>query len=370
MAISEFRSWPLVRVDANLTFLPQTLDLSPPRSAAVILMLFGLFWIGIAIVSLRDVTTPQTGEFAILAAGALIGLSIIGWATTLLFRRHIAVLSDDGVEVTQRSLFGAKAWYEPYRAYKGVLRRKVVVRTKNSSRTYQVIELLHEDRDKCVPLFIRQTKEQPRSQWEGYAERLELPALEIEDGGLSARQHDELDKSLRERVADGAVSHAFDPDERPPAGLEVTRDHADSFTIAITAPRFPLWFFGIFVVIGLGLIGASLLGGDDSVMMFLAGLLFGGFPLYLLYRDRTTSRAIRLDRQRLTVEDPMRGKKRGTGSLAFDQIESITLRTEKGSIGSELVIAGDAGEIAIGSGLSREALDWLKNFLVAAIATA
>ncbi len=370
MAISGLRSWHNLRVDANLTFLPQTLDLSPSRIGAVLLMLFGGFWIGVTIMALGGVTSLPRDDLIFLAGATVIGAGVILWGLSQLFRRHHAVLSADGVEVTERSLFGAKAWYEPYGAFQGVLHRRVVIRSKNHTRTYQVIELLHDDRDKSVPLYVRRSSEMPRSRWEGYAARLKLPALEMEDGALLSRAPGDLDKSLREQVAEGTVSHAFDPDAPAPDGLVVTRDHANAFTIAITAPRFPLWFLSVFVLVGAGLVVAAFLGGEKPMLMLGVGLLFGGVPLYMLYRDRTSARSLKIERDRLILDDEMRSRRRGPESMSFDEIESIRLRAEDGNLGKELVIAGDRDQIKVGSGLSREALDWLKNFLTAAIATA
>ena len=370
MAISGLRNWHTVRVDANLTFLPQTLDLSPRRSPAIMLILFGGGWIGFAIVAVGGVTTLQQDELIFLAISTPIGMSFMGWGLTQLFRRHQAILSTDGVEVTERGLFGVRAWYEPYGAFKGVLYRRIVVRRKRSTRVYQVIELLHEDRHKCVPLFVEQSSEVPRSRWESYAQRLKLPAIEIEGDALSVRGHDDLDKTLGELVEEGKVSHAFDPDAPAPEGLVVTRDHADAFTIAITAPRFPLWFLGIFLAMGVGLFAGAFLGGQKPVLMACTGLVFSAVAILLLHRDRSSARAIRLDRSRLTVDDAFRGRRRTPSTLSFGEIESITLRTEDGNMGRELVIAGDAGQIQVGSGLSHEALKWLRNFLIAAITTA
>ena len=370
MAISGLRSWHNVRVDANITFLPQTLDLSPRRSSAVALILLGGFWIGITIAALGGVTSLTQGDMTILVGATIFGALVMAWGVTRLFRRHRVVLSADGVEVMERGLFGVDAWYEPYGAYKGVLYRRILIRSKNSTRIYQVIELLHEDREKCVPLFVKQSSKVPRERWEGYAERLKLPAIEIEGNALSVRAHDELDKPIGELVAEGKVSHAFDPEAPAPPGLVVTRDHADAFTIAITAPRYPLWFLGVFLLAGLGLFAGSLFGGQAPLLMACTGLVFSAFPIYMLYRDRTSARAIQLDRSQLTVDDALRGRRRGPSTLSFGEIESITLRAEDGNMGKELVIASDAGQIRVGSGLSYRALKWLRNFLIAAITTA
>ncbi len=370
MAISGLRSWHTVRVDTDLTFLPQTLDLSPKRSSAIALILFGGAWIAVTVAALGGVTSLTQGDMVLLVGTTILGALVIAWGVTRLFRRHRAVLSADGVEVMERGLFGVDAWYEPYGAYKGVLYRRILVRSKNSTRIYQVIELLHEDREKCVPLFVKQSSKVPRERWEGYAERLKLPAIEIEGDALSVRDHDDLDKPLGELVAEGKVSHAFDPDAQAPPGLAVTRDHADAFTIAITAPRYPFWFFGVFLLAGLGLFAGSFFGGQQPLLMACMGLAFAAFPTYMLYRDRTSGRAIRLDRSQLTVDDAFRHRQRGPSTLTFDEIESITLKAEDGNMGKELVIASDAGQIHVGSGLSYRELKWLRNFLIAAITTA
>lgn len=370
MAVAGLRSWHTMRVDANLTFLPQTLDLSPSRAGAVILIAFGGIWVGGLAFMVLEAAPSATEELLVLSVMALIGVAIAGWGVSQLFRKRRAVLSKDGVEVTGRGLLGSEKWYQPYGAYEGVLHRRVVIRSKNSTRVYQVIELLHEDRDKCIPLFVRRGSDMPRNRWEEFAKQLRLPALEIAEGALVRRGHEDLDKPLKEQVAEGTVGHDFDPEAPAPAGLVVTRDHANAFTIDITAPRYPLWFLGIFIAVGLGLVTGSFLGEDNPVLLFVVGVIFGGLATYMLYRDRTSPRSLKLDRERLVLDDAMQGRRRDPKTLPFDQIESITLRAEDGNMGQALVIAGDSGQMKVGSGLSKPALVWLKNFLTAAIATA
>lgn len=364
------RNWQKVRVSANLSSFPEELDLSPSRIAAAFLLVCSTSWIGGVLIVIGDENaTWKADEMAILAMSLLFGAVYLVWGITLLVRKRRAVLHADGVEVDGRGLLGKESWYSPYGAFKGVLHRRVVVKSESNTTAYQVIELLHEDAGKCIPLYVRRSSDMPRARWETYARQLKLPALESEEGCLSARRHDELDKSLKERVAGGAAGHSFDPDAPAPAGLVVTRDGADAFTIAITVPRFPAWFLVIFIPIGLAVLAGSVLGDGNPVLLFATGVFFASFPAYALYRDRTSSRTLRLDRDRLSIDDRMRSR-RDVEALVLGEIESIALRVEDGRLGRGLIIAGDRGRMHVGAGLSREALAWLKNFLTAAIATA
>ena len=370
MATIGVHGWQSLRVQADLSTLPQTIDLSPSRAGAIMLILFGAGWTVFTLKLVSEADGAEGVAFAFTLLFPLVGLGMVLGGLATLYRRRKATFNGDGVEVEGRKLTGSESWYEPYGAYKGVLHRQKVVKRKNRSTTYQIVELLHDDPDKCVPLYVKPTSKVPRAEWEAYAERLKLPALEESSSGLAARDHEDLDKSLKQLVDEGKVAHAFDPQAAVPAGLDVTHEGEDAMTIVITAPRYPLWFLMIFILAGLGMAIGAFVSDESKAVLLGAGLLFAGLPGFMLYRDRTTYRELRLDRRRLTQTDALGSSRRSRGGLSLDEIESITLRGAQGNLGKELVIASDRGPMHVGGGLSDDALNWLKDFLTAAIATA
>lgn len=364
------RDWHAVRVKVDLSTLPRTVDLSPKRGGAVVQIVFGIAWTVFIWSMLIDVRQEDLPVLLFAVPFSLIGLGLALNGLATLRRKRSAVFRGDGVEVEGRGLWGAESWYQPYTAFKGVLHREEVVKRKNSSTTYQIVELLHDDPKRCVLLYVRPTTKLPRERWENYARLLKLPALEAGAAGVVERDHGDLDKSLKDLVDEGKVSHAFDPDAEAPRGLYVERRDADSLKVVITAGRYPLWFLALFMLAGAAMTVGAFFTDENPYALFGAGLLFGGLPGWMLVRDRAARREISLDRRRLTVTDALRSSRHSRDGLMLDEIESIAIRPARGNSGRELVIASDRGPIHVGLGLSKEALAWLKDFITAAIATA
>lgn len=364
------RYWRSVRVSVDLSALPQTVDLSPSRAGAVIQIVFGTVWSVFVWNMFSELRREDLFVLFFAVPFSLIGLGMALNGIATLRRKRKATFRGDGVEVEGRGLWASESWYHPYTAFKGVLHREEVVKTKNSSTTYQIIELLHDDPKRCVLLYVQATTELPRERWEGYARRLKLPALEAGAAGVVERDPGDLDKSLKDLVEEGKVSHAFDPDAEAPRGLYIERRDPDTLKVVITAGRYPIWFLALFMLTGAAMMVGAFFTAQNPYALFGAGLLFGGLPGYMLVRDRAARREISLDRRRLTVTDALRLNRHSRDGLSLDEIESIAIRPARGNSGRELVIASDRGPIHVGLGLSKDALAWLKDFITAAIATA
>ncbi len=364
------KNWRSVRVSVDLAALPQTVDLSPLRAGAVVQIVFGTIWTVFTWNIFSEVRREELFVLLFAVPFSLIGLGLALNGIATLRHKRRATFRSDGVEVEGRRFWGAESWYQPYTAFKGVLHREKVVKTKRSSTTYQIIELLHDDPGKCVLLYVKPTTKLPRERWEGYAKLLKLPALEAGVAGVVERDHGDLDKSLRKLVEEGKVTHAFDPDADAPRGLYVERRDADSLKVVITVGRFPIWFLALFMLAGAAMMAGAFFTDQNPVILFGAGLLFGGLPCFMLVRDRAARREISLDRRELTVTDSLRLNRPSRNGLSLDEIESIAIRRARGNSGWELVIASDRGPIHVGLGLSKKALVWLRDFITAAIATA
>lgn len=75
----------------------------------------------------------------------------------------------------------------------------------------------------------------------------------------------------------------------------------------------------------------------------------------------------RVDGERLSVEDPWPWVGGMATSVVVAEVEKLQVRAARSGYGRELVIASDAAQIELGIGLSKEALEWLEEYLKAAI---
>jgi hypothetical protein len=364
------RSWRYVRPKIDLSERPITVDIVPSKAIAAVGIVLGLGWIIFASIALS--IDPDLAEPWIILAVAAPGLMIAAFAIATLFQKRRVTFHDLGVEVEQRGLFSARRWSALYSDFEGVLYKIRRSRGKNRATTYQIIELAHPEAGKTLPLYVATTPEVPRARWENYARLLDLPALEETGDGIAARDPDDLDKSVQELARENKLDLAYDNLEAPPKGLAVrsTRlEGGEALEVAILAPRLPLWLRVLLLVLPvLSLVfGQNDRNGPWDIVLGLA-LVVLGFGLWLW--DRRSPRSITLTRDELRVEDAWPWDKRSEKRLPLSAIESVTLRKARSNLGKELLIQSDRGYIALGVGLSDQALVWLRRYLLAAIVTA
>ncbi len=336
----------------------------------MIFLVFGAIWLAVTLPSLAGIDLSFAPALIFVALFPLIGIGMIAWSLYTLLSKREAIFGRDGVEVVGRSPFGREKWWQAYSGFKGVLHREHTVSRKNSTTTYQIIELLHDEPDKTLPLLVEASKAMPRDAWERYAKWLDLPALEDSADGLITRDHADLDKSVRELAAEGKIAPRLEAVGPPPKGLRVARESAggeDRLRVTLTAGRVPAWFIVLFCSVPAVVLVVGIM---QSLVMAAFGLLFIGAAAWMFLHDRRNPREILISRARLSVTDAWQKRPAEELSFALDEIESLAIRRARSNIGKDIVIAGDRTQVQIGGGLSQEALGWLKDYLTAAVATA
>lgn len=400
--------------------LPLTLEVLPMAHRAGYILAVILAFAGIGVASANDPPFNAVGYIAVLA-GVVIGLR--AWRAG---RRKLSVRIDgETVQVT-----GSETWSEPLSAYRGVRWQRYAVRNRSNDsgrdrpRHVHVIDLAHEDDDRSVPLFRESTGRlglvqifaalrdsarvaasgderdaatlegrtdailaglkgnDPRGHWEGYARLFDLPAIDARDGAEEVRAAADLDKSLKDRAAEGQVEADLAPGDAP-AELEITHEgepdkpETHAIHIVLNAPSMPIWVFWAFGGAGALFFVQGLFTLSFGGIVF--GLLFAGIGYGIYQLEMRNPRSIDITREEIAYTVP-NVEQRGF-TLALSEIESVTLR-DTGSTpsanssrtfslgGKELLISTDAAEERLGGGLSEESLNWLRRYLVSAIAHA
>ena len=163
------RPWRWMRRGVNLAKRPVTVNMSASVFRVVLMLMIGMLWTGFALNIVRDVgfKTDLAKAFSIGLPG--IGVLIVLVALFKLFRRRRVTFDDVGVTVNDRAVRGGGSWSQPYRAFEGVYLRTQLVRSENGATSYQIIELLHADPEKTIPLYVKATQDIPTDKWEDYA---------------------------------------------------------------------------------------------------------------------------------------------------------------------------------------------------------
>jgi len=282
-------------------------------------------------------------------------------------------------EVTHewRGLFGSGRWTEPLSNYDGILSEAVYHSGGRNSPSYTeyILRLEHShDKKKRVRLYCSRSREGFRARHERYAQLFGLPALLKTKDGIEARDPEDLDKSVRERVAAGTMEVTFDP-SRPPPGRHLRVKVEGDRLVVRTRPGalgkagvlVPL----IFALVGGGLVAAVFIPGLDGppIVMAVFGGLFGLLGIAGLVFGRTVVQELEIPpaEVRSRWETPFGSV--GERGIPAGEIEEVVVRTPEGNQDFTMVQAiSDTGTVHFGFGLSEEEQHWVRDCIIAVIA--
>jgi hypothetical protein len=366
-------AWITSRPQVSGEHFPQQVDLSPFRLGAMILCAAGLMVVISSWQTLGELAhDPDPIALGVAGVFPLIGLGLIAAGLVQLYRRQSVTFGETGVEVCERLLTGPRRWSAQYGDYAGVLQREHIVSTKNSSTTYQIIQLLHADPAYDLPLYVDRGDTSPRQRWEALAQRLRLSALHIDDDRIAARPAEALNASLAERVRAGHLTTGTALYDPPPASIKVSEDLSTGAHDLVIAPRrgrVPLAGYGVFAVLPLAFLAMVFVNPGQWPFAAVA-VAFLATIAWVRWKDTASPRAIRLTSEAVENRDTWRLNTADAATLNYSEIEAVRIyRSAK--IGSLVVaIESDRGTMHLGQGLSRAELVWLRDYLTARIAQA
>ena len=345
------------------------------RGGALFMILFALVWGGIPVAGLVSmIGSGEAGpELLLFLLFPAIGLVMLAFGVHSLLWRKTVSFDGRAFSVREKGLFGEKSWTEPLSAYEGVVCSTRRVKTKNSSYTLHMVDLVHPDPDRRINLYTDTSGNGFRSVWESYARQLNVPAFEESEGGVLRREAADLDKSVGELVREGKVAVDYDVLARPAEGLAVDFE-GDGVVITRTGPQNPWWGSLGAVLFPLVFVGIGLFAPDmdmfGRVMFGGVGMLFEILFAAGVYND-LTSRArlragpdgVRVNKARSSGED--RGK-----FIPAAELESVVVSKKGNEWKASVVIASDRETLRFGSGLPRGSLDFVANAILAKAADA
>ncbi len=356
----------------DVSELPAILVEKEPKSTGVFTIVFSLFWGGIPTLIL--LVSLARGTFQASMAPLLVftvlgaGIFVLGiWLAT---REKTTRIDRQTVSVDARWAFGHRAWSEPFSRYEGVLCRSEWHSGGKNSSSYalHIVELCHPDKKNRIRLYSSRSDEGLRKIWEGYCRALNLPALEGEGSNRVVRAVEDLDKSVRDLVREGKMTVEFDPAKQPPPqGLGI-ETQGDRLRLTLPKVRFPVGL----LVIGLGLPGAFVYGGffrEGGIGLGLIGLaiLLAAAAMFVWSRVSQPVVEIGPEQVRVFYRTPW-GETAGQ-SLPVSEIESVRIGRETEGRGTpSVLLVSDRATVSVAHSQPDAVQEWLKNFLLAAVA--
>ncbi len=356
----------------DLSRLPVTHEDKGSKVAGIFLILFALLFGGIPTFILLTAISDGSFEPAMLflLIFTLIGVASLVAGIGVFTHRKTIRIDGEQVSVDSRSVFGHKTWTESLSRYQGILlRSEHHSGGKNSSSyTLYIVELYHEDRKKRIRLYQSLSPSDFRRIWQESCRYLNMPGLEGEEGNMTVRDAQDLDKSVRELAQEGKLDVAFDPDKPPPAGFDLK---VDGGKLRITMPRtrgaaigllLGMLFAGVFVYIGFFI--------DDAATVFgIVGIVFLGIMIAATIWTVISQKILLVAPASIKVfhRTPW-GDTRGT-ELPVEMITNIRIgRPSDNSQERKGVVLTTADRcLSIGQGLPDDALQWLQSCLLTVI---
>ncbi len=169
------------KFEAEIVTLPATVTVAGTNAASISQLIMGLFISGLAFWIFMDSYRvsgfghPTTFIGLVLA---VIGALYIARFLTLARNLTTMTFHDEFVEVTHRALFGTQSWRTPYHEFKGVRARLQKLKPEMGRKSYYIIELIHDDASKTLPLYAERLKTLPQDHLEHYAEVLDVPIIQ------------------------------------------------------------------------------------------------------------------------------------------------------------------------------------------------
>ena len=338
--------------------VPVRHQLGVPREAVLRTALTGVGFLVVALV---------TREMAGLICGVFAAVLLLAAWLGALCRTQTSVTPTE-VTISRQILGVRRHASTPLTEYRGVLLASVTLGLGDDSRSFQVVELHHDDRRRCIPLLARLDDCEPRREWESYARTLGLPALHASHGQVIERAPDQLDEPLRGRVGCGADA-PHPTVGAPPRGLAVLplqRDEPAVTRIQIRATRFPVTAYAS-VIASCGIAIAGPFGFDPSAIVVVS--LFAAGWAFIAAHDLRSRRELRIAPHAVSVHDPWVGAsvEPVTATIKIEDIEELRIARQTTTGQLALWIDSDGASLVVGAGLSIRALRWLERYVASAI---
>ncbi|MFP4027586.1 MAG: hypothetical protein ACLFWL_07340 [Candidatus Brocadiia bacterium] len=348
------------------------------------LVLFGVLWSSIPGFMMYKALTEGAPWFAFLVVGLFLSIGLVAIVKGIAnaFSSGYWQFNADSVRRYYRSPFGTEKWEESLDRYRGVLRESEYHSGGQHSSGYTLYKLTlsHEDdEDRSVQLYCSRSHEKFRSQHERYARLFGLPALVEDEQGVTERAVEDLDKSVRERVAEGHLEVDFDPTQPPPDARLRVKTEGDKLSFFVPAQTVPIGCVVLATVGFLGGIGVAisvlkgylhLEGHAVLISFFVAALSLLG--LLLAIAGKVISQVVTVSPEGVENWYTTRWGDFGHSRIPADAIEEILAQKNSRGASSQsqalsVHVISDETTIRFGRNLSPETQKWLRDCLLAVL---
>src|SRR5919108_2370215 len=347
-------------LDVDFSKLPAAVAIVSTRFAPVVGLLAGLALMLISGQLLLATGFSLPARFLPIAALSIAGLCIAILCAERLSRCERYVFGPCGVAIYSRRWFKGRWWQSRYREFTALELREQRASGATWKKPYQIVEPRHAEDGRSVPVHIGRCKEVAQAKRRAIAQHL----------GLATPAGQSMDASERKTASSGspeAPGTQWSFPSHPPEGITIENLRKRGFDLLRlhvrgrnTSKR--LIAFSVMAAT------LALAAGAFAHQRHLGGALAVGLlavGLALARRTAAGSWTITIVPDRLTIGfDRTGGSHSADTVLMFSEIQEVRIRKSAVRSQDAVVVATSTATVAVGAGLSSEALEWLKNYLI------
>ena len=258
----------------------------------------------------------------------------------------------------------------PLYLYEGVQFRTEFVQFGLINRTKYIIELLHKDDRKTVPLYISTSGKNIRKIWEHYAKKLHLPAIITSDSGTIIKDYRDLDVPLKEMILSGKLPMPEKTSSPAPKSLGITQKD-EKIIIKIKQLMFDAYNFiaMFFLCVFVAVIAYMIKNHGDLSLYFSEQALFTWYAISVLIVIYCMLIMTKRDKLIIKSDKVVLMHKFAFFCIKSDEIyknkiEEVDIVCNPASGRSYIAIISDDKSIIMGKKMPLPDLRWLKQYII------
>jgi len=301
----------------------------------------------------------------------LIGVSIAVKMVIAFIKYKKIHFDGDFMRIIIRPLFSSKIMItEPLYLYKGVRLRTEFLQFGLLNKTRYIVELVHKDIEKTVPLYISTSKKNIRKIWEYYAKAFRLPAIIVTENDMILKDYHDLDLSIKEQAQKFGWQKDFIQKEPIPHSISLKRSNGKTIIkinrAGVDAYSIIAWIC-LFVFASLTLYAGKnneYFSAVTSAEIMLAAYISAAFVIFysVMALFRKDKLVIKKDKIVLLHKFIMFSAK--NDELYRDKIEAVEVSSNPASGRSFISIISDNKMIVFGKKLPLRDLRWLQHYII------
>ena len=364
------------QLSVDLKTLPAVANVSPARTPMLAKLAITILVLALSLVLYVPFAAAPV-HVPIVFLPPLAALVVIATSIYGLLRKRQIRFGEHRVLVRDKRLFRTIDWTAPYLAFLGVATRQLIVAMGSHDRTFHIVEPKHPNPRLSLPLLVSDTGPPPREVLLSAARTFGLSVLDEsgDDAGVNRSENDRFalfNRPMDELAQTHDLTELHDSNEPLPSELCIewgSPNGKETLTVTMQAHR-PASRWRALLIAG-PIAAVAFAAFVESTVIMVEGLVFAALLAFFFANGLRRRRRLVVARRGLVHEAPWWNPGAGPRqSVALEDVEGVYINNSKSGLGHHIEIHAGEASFYAGAGLSVASLDWLRRFLLAAIAAA